>query len=66
MAHLPLRRTHAKGHRLQCELYQVNRRLYLIVIVKEPQVTYGFSSQIMSYILDMLISVDVILLYNLL
>jgi hypothetical protein len=34
-AHLPLRRMHAKGHRFQCELRQVDHRLYLIVIIKK-------------------------------
>jgi hypothetical protein len=48
MAHLPLHWTRVKGHRLQHELYQADRHLHPIVIVKEPQVTYGFSSQIMS------------------
>jgi predicted small integral membrane protein len=37
-----------------------------IVIIKEPQVTYGFTSQIMSYLLHMLIYVGMILLDNLL
>jgi hypothetical protein len=37
-----------------------------IVVIKEPQVTYSFSSQIMSYILDMLIYIGMILLNNLL
>jgi hypothetical protein len=55
-----------KGHRLHHELYQVDRCLYSIVVVKQPQVTYGFSFQIMSYILNMLICVCMILLYNLL
>jgi hypothetical protein len=36
------------------------------IIIKEPQVTYAFSSQIMSYLLDMLICVGMILLDNLL
>jgi hypothetical protein len=38
----------------------------LIIVVKEPQVTYSFSSQIMSYILNMLIYVGMILLDNML
>jgi hypothetical protein len=38
----------------------------LIVIIKEPQVTYSFSSQIIFYILDRLIYLDMILLDNLL
>jgi hypothetical protein len=64
-AHLPLRRMHAEVHRLQHELHQGHRRLHPIV-VKEPQVTYGFSSQIMAYILNMFICVGMILLDNLL
>jgi hypothetical protein len=43
-AHLPLRRSHAEGRRLQRKLHQANRRLHPFVIVKEPQVTYGFCS----------------------
>jgi hypothetical protein len=61
-AHLPLCCTRTKGHRLQRELRQADGRLYPIVIVKEPQVTYNFSYQIMSYRLDMLICVGMILL----
>jgi hypothetical protein len=57
---------HVEGHHLQCELCQADRCLHLIIVVKEPQVAYGFSSQIMSYILDMLICVGMILLDNLL
>jgi hypothetical protein len=56
----------AEGHRLQHELRQADRRLHLIIIIKELQVTYGFNSQIMSYILNMLICVGMILLDNLL
>jgi hypothetical protein len=37
-----------------------------IVVVKKPQVTYDFSSQIMFYILNVLICVCMILLDNLL
>jgi hypothetical protein len=37
-----------------------------IIVVKESQVTYGFSSQIMSYLLNMFICVGIILLDNLL
>jgi hypothetical protein len=37
-----------------------------IIIIKEQQITYGFFSQIMSYLLDMLICVGMILLNNLL
>jgi hypothetical protein len=56
----------AEGHRLQRELHQADRRLHPIVVIKEPQATYGFSSRIMSYLLDMLIYVCMILLDNLL
>jgi hypothetical protein len=38
----------------------------LIVVIKEPQVMYGFSFQIMSYLLHMLICIGMILLNNLL
>jgi hypothetical protein len=63
-ARLPLRRSHAEGRRLQRELRQADRRLHPIVIIKEPQVTYGSCSQIMSYIFNMLICVGMILLDN--
>jgi hypothetical protein len=66
MAHLPLHRTCVEGRCIQRELHQTNRRLHPIVVVKEPQVTYDFSSQIMSYILNILICVVMILLDNLL
>jgi ABC-type transport system involved in Fe-S cluster assembly fused permease/ATPase subunit len=62
MARLPLCRTRAKGHRLQCELRQVERHLQQIVVIKEPQITYGSCSQIMSYIFYMLIHIGMILL----
>jgi hypothetical protein len=65
MAHLPLRRMRAEVHRLQHELHQGHHRLHPIV-VKKPQVTYDFSSQIMAYILNMFICVGMILLDNLL
>jgi hypothetical protein len=65
-ARLPLRRSRAEGHRLQRELHQADRCLHSVVIVKEPQVTYGSCSQIMSYIFNMLICVGMILLNNLL
>jgi hypothetical protein len=65
-AHLPLRRTCVEGHRLQHELRQADCHLHPIVIVKESQVTYGSFSQSMSYILNMLICVGIILLDNLL
>jgi hypothetical protein len=51
----------AEGRHLQRELRQTDRRLHPIVIVKEPHVTCGFFSQIMSYILSMLICVGMIL-----
>jgi hypothetical protein len=63
---LPLRQSCTEGHRLQHKLRQANRRLHLVIIVKEPQVTYGSCSQIMSYIFNMLICVVMILLDNLL
>jgi hypothetical protein len=66
MARLPLCRTHVEGCRLQRELRQTVRRLHLIVVFNEPQVTYGFPSQIIYYILNMLICVAMILLNNLL
>jgi hypothetical protein len=59
-ARLPLRRSCVEGHYLQHELRQADRRLHLIV-VREPQVTYGSSSQIISYIFNMLICVGMIL-----
>jgi hypothetical protein len=55
---LPLHRMHAKSHHLQRDLRQAGHHLHLI--------TYGFSSQIMSYLLHMLIWVGMILLDNLL
>jgi hypothetical protein len=55
-----------KGCHLQRELRKADGRFHPIVVVKEPQVTYGPSSQIMSYILNMLICVGMILLANLL
>jgi hypothetical protein len=66
MAHLPLRRTRADDRRLQHEFCQVEHRFHPIIIVKEPQVTYDISSQIMSYILNILIYVCMILIDNLL
>jgi hypothetical protein len=65
-ARLPLHRSRAEGCHLQCELRQADRRLHLVVIVKEQQVTYGSYSQIMSYIFNMLICVCMFLLDNLL
>jgi hypothetical protein len=64
--HLPLHRSCVEGHHLQCELHHADRRIHLILIVREPQVTYGSCSQIISYIFNMLIFVDIILLDNLL
>jgi hypothetical protein len=64
--YLPLHRSCAEGRRLQRELCQADRRLHPVIIIKEPQVTYGFCSQIMSYIFNMLICVGIILLDNLL
>jgi hypothetical protein len=55
-----------EGHCVQHKLCQAERRLHPIVVVKELQVMYGFSYQIMSYILNMLICVGMILLDNLL
>jgi hypothetical protein len=66
MARLPLRRTCTEGRRLQHKLHQVKRRLQLVIVVMEPNITYGFSTQIMSYVLNMLIFVGMILLDNLL
>jgi hypothetical protein len=54
-----------KGRRLQRELRQAEHRLQPIVVIKEPQVTYGYCSQIMSYIFYMLIYVSMILLDSL-
>jgi hypothetical protein len=65
MTHLPLHRTCVEGRCLQHELRQPEHCLHSIIVVKEPQVMYGFSSQIMSYILNMLICVGMILLDNL-
>jgi hypothetical protein len=63
---LPLRRSRAEDRRLQHELRQTDRRFHPVVIIKEPQVTYDFCFQIMSYIFNMLICVGMILLDNLL
>jgi hypothetical protein len=64
-AHLPLHRTRVEGRCLQRKLRQAECRLHPIIIIKESQVMYDFSSQIMSYILNMLIYVGIILLDNL-
>jgi hypothetical protein len=64
-AHLPLHRSRAEGRRLQYELRQADRRLHPVIIVKEPQVTYGSCSHIMCYVFYMLICVGMILLDNL-
>jgi hypothetical protein len=66
MAHLPLRWSRAEGRRRQRELRHADRRLHPVIIIKEPQVTYGSCFQIMSYIFNMLICVGIILLDNLL
>jgi hypothetical protein len=66
MTRLPLRRTRVEGRRFQHKLRQADRRLQPIVIIKEPQVTCNYCSQIMSYILDMFICVYMIFLDNLL
>jgi hypothetical protein len=63
---IPFRRTCAEGHRLQRKLCQADCHLHPIVVVKEPQVTYDLFSQIISYLLHMLIYVGMILLDNLL
>jgi hypothetical protein len=60
ITHLPLYRTRVEGHRLQANF------IGPIIIVKEPQITYVCSCQIMSYILDILTCVGMILLDNLL
>jgi hypothetical protein len=63
---LPLCQTHTEGRRLQRELRQADYHLHPIIVIKEQQVMYGFFSQIMSYILNMLICIGMILLDNLL
>jgi hypothetical protein len=63
---LPLHQTRTEGRLLQCELRQADHRLNLIIVVKESQVTHSFFSQTISYILNMLIYVGMILLDNLL
>jgi hypothetical protein len=63
---LPLRRSHVEDHCLQRKLRQSNHHLHPIIVIKESQVTYGSCSQIMSYIFNMLICLDIILLGNLL
>jgi hypothetical protein len=63
---LTLRRSHTEGRLLQRKLRQADRRLHLIIVVKEPQVTYSSYSQIMSYIFNKLICVEMILIDNLL
>jgi hypothetical protein len=54
------------GHRHQCELRQADHHLHPIIVVKEPQVTYGSCSQTMSYIFNIFIYVGMILLDSLL
>jgi hypothetical protein len=63
---LPLRRTCVEGRCLQRGLRQAEYRLHPIVVIKEQQVTYSSSSPIMSYTLNMLFCVGMILLNNLL
>jgi hypothetical protein len=63
--HLPLRQLCIEGCHLQCELRQADHRLHPVIIVREPQVTYGSCSQIMSYMFNMLICVGMIFLDNL-
>jgi hypothetical protein len=65
-ARLPLRRSRVEGHCLEHELRHADHRLHPVVIIKEPQVTYDFYSQIIFYIFNMLICVVMILLDNLL
>jgi hypothetical protein len=64
--HSPLHRTRAEGRRLQRELRPADRSLHPIIVVNELQITYDFSFQIISYILDILICVAMILLDNVL
>jgi hypothetical protein len=67
MARLPLRQTCADGHHLQHELHQADRHLHLIIVRFLLSKLCPVSSlEIMSYILDMLINVGMILLDNLL
>jgi hypothetical protein len=54
---------HTESHHLQHKLRLAEHRLHPIVIVNQPQVTYDFSSQIMSYISNIM---SMILLDNLL
>jgi hypothetical protein len=65
-ARLHLHRLCIEGHHLQHELYQVDHCLQPVIVVKEPNIMYGFYSQIMSYIFNVLIYVGIILLDNLL
>jgi hypothetical protein len=54
-----------RGLSHQHEFHQADRRLHSIIVIKVPQVTYD-SSQIMTYIFNMLICLGMILLDNLL
>jgi hypothetical protein len=65
-ARLYICRTRVEGHRLQCELHQADRCVHPIFVIKEPQVTYGSCSQIMSYTFNMLIFIGMISIDNLL
>jgi hypothetical protein len=53
------------GHETKVIAFNANP-VRTIIVVKEPQITYGFFSQIMSYLSNMLICVGMILLDNLL
>jgi hypothetical protein len=66
MTRLPLHRTRTESSRLQHKLRQADCRCHPIIIIEELHVTYGFSSQNMSYILNMFICVGMIFLDNLL
>jgi hypothetical protein len=64
MAHLPLHRSRVETCCIYRELHQSTRDLQESTAIQE--VTYVLNSRIMSYILNMLIYVDMILLDNLL
>jgi hypothetical protein len=64
MSHLPLYRSRTEPHRIIREVHQSVRGLQESTIVYE--VTYVLNSQIMSYILNLMIRVGMILLDNLL
>jgi hypothetical protein len=54
------------GHAPKVIAFNANSVRLIIIVIREPQVTYSFSSQIMSYILNMFICIGMILLDNLL